>query len=399
VAHVVTSLDTGGLERIVVDLVREGRRLGQEVAVVCLERPGKLAARAEELGARLYCVDKPPGVRPGAFGRLRAVLREFRPDVVHAHNVGGLFYAGPAARAVGVPAVVWTEHTNTVRHPLSGRLARRRRAWLVWLAGRFCRRCFCVSKEIADELAARRLVRRDKLCVLLNGIDTAHVARPTDRAGLRGSLGIPPDAPVVGSVARLNPVKCQDLLIRAFARLKPRYPESHLLLVGDGPSRQPLEELTASLGLQGSVHFAGYQAEPERYLQVMNVFALTSSLEGLPLAILEAWAAGLAVVASSVGGVPDLIEHGRNGLLFPPGDEDALVGQLSEFLGDPARAARVGEEARREAVERYDLSRMAGDYDRHYRELVGRAPAGEGVPPPAAARESDGRGAVTGAPR
>src|SRR4051812_28310049 len=112
VAHVVTSLDTGGLERIVVDLVREGRRLGQEVAVVCLERPGKLAGRAEALGARLYCVDKRPGIRPGAFGRLRGVLREFRPDVVHAHNVGGLFYAGPAARALRVPAVVWTEHIN-----------------------------------------------------------------------------------------------------------------------------------------------------------------------------------------------------------------------------------------------------------------------------------------------
>jgi sugar transferase (PEP-CTERM/EpsH1 system associated) len=373
VAHVVISLDIGGLERIVVDLVRQGRERGHEVAVVCVERPGRLAARAEELGARLYCLNKRPGIRPGAFGRLRDVLREFRPDVIHSHTIGGLFYVGPAARALGVPLVVHTEHINNVRHPNSSRLARWRRRWLMRLSGAFCDRFFCVSQDIADELAARRIIPRSKLCVLLNGIDTAHIGRPTDRAGLRRALGIPAAAPVVGNVARLNPVKCQNVLIRAFARLRPRFPEARLLLVGDGPCRSELERLAAGLGVADAVHFAGYQAEPERYLQIMNVFALTSSLEGLPLAVLEAWAAGLPAVASSVGGVPDLIVHGHNGLLFPPGDEAALVGCLAEFLGDPARAARVGEEARQEVVSRYDLRRMAGDYDRHYRELLGRA--------------------------
>jgi glycosyltransferase involved in cell wall biosynthesis len=391
VAHVAMSLDTGGLERIVVDLVREGRRLGQEVAVVCLERPGKLSGQAVALGARVYCVDKRPGIRPGAFVRLRRVLRDFRPDVVHAHTVGGLFYAGPAARVLGAPLVVMTEHINNLCHPLSGRLARWRRAWLVWLSVRFCRRVFCVSKDIADELAERRLAPRDKLCVLLNGIDTSRVTRLTDRAGLRRSLGIPPEATVIGNVARLNPVKCQDLLIRAFARLKPRFPGAHLLLVGDGPSREALERQAAGSGLRGSVHFAGYQAEPERYLQVMNVFALTSSLEGLPLAILEAWAVGLPVVASAVGGVPDLIEHGRNGFLFPSGEEDALVNCLDSLLADPVTAAGVGDAARREAVARYDLSRMAGDYDRHYRELLGGR-AGTGAP--VLVRQTDGRRSV-----
>jgi glycosyltransferase involved in cell wall biosynthesis len=120
-----------------------------------------------------------------------------------------------------------------------------------------------------------------------------------------------------------------------------------------------------------AVHFTGYQAQPERYLGVMDVFASTSRMEGLPLAILEAWAAGLPVVASAVGGVPNLIEHGRTGLLFPSGDEENLTSLLSEMLGDRERTRALGVAGREEVLAHYDLQRMAADYEQHYRELLG----------------------------
>jgi glycosyltransferase involved in cell wall biosynthesis len=142
-------------------------------------------------------------------------------------------------------------------------------------------------------------------------------------------------------------------------------------LVGDGPMRGELERLAAGLGVGETVHFAGYQDRPEQFLRLMDVFALTSRMEGLPLAILEAWAAGLPVVASSVGGVPDLIDHGRNGLLFPSGDEAALTDQLGGLLDHPIRARALGGAGRDVVRERYSLERMAGDYDRHYRYLLG----------------------------
>ena len=142
---------------------------------------------------------------------------------------------------------------------------------------------------------------------------------------VRAALGIAPDAPVVGTVGRLAEVKQQGVLIRAFAQVLPAFPAARLLLVGDGPLRAELEGLAGSLGLGGAVLFAGYQSNPERYLAAMDVFVLPSRAEAMPLVIPEAWAAGRPVVASRVGGIPELIADGKTGLLVAPGDVDGLA--------------------------------------------------------------------------
>jgi glycosyltransferase involved in cell wall biosynthesis len=141
-----------------------------------------------------------------------------------------------------------------------------------------------------------------------------------------------------------------------------------LVIVGEGPLRGELEKLAAEVAPPESVSFAGYQAEPERWLAEMDVFALTSRSEGLPVSILEAWAAGVPVVASAVGGVPELIADGETGLLFPPGDEAALADCLERLLADRGLAERLAR-AGRERVEReFSLARMAETYQRLYRE-------------------------------
>jgi len=371
VAHAVLSLDVGGLERIVVDLVRQGRRLGQQVSVLCLERPGPLAPQAEALGARLVCIGKRPGLRLGSGGPIKRVLRDLRPDVLHTHQIGALFYAGPAAKAAGVPLAVHTEHINNIRKCNSGYFRRQRMSWLWWWAARYARKFFCVSEDIMAELAARRIVPRAKLRVILNGINIDPFREHFDRETFRKSIGVPTGALVVGTVGRLNEVKRQDLLLRAFAAVKAEHPAAWLLVVGDGPLRDSLRELSCQLNIEKSVHFAGYQSHPERYLRMMDVFALTSRLEGLPLAILEAWAAGLPVVASAVGGVPDLVKHGRNGMLFAFADEKSLVGMLSELLRDASRRRELGDAGRQVVLSHYDLQRMALDYEQYYRDLLG----------------------------
>jgi glycosyltransferase involved in cell wall biosynthesis len=361
----------GGLERIVVDLVREGQRLGQRVFVLCIERPGRLAAQVAALGARVLCTGKPPGLHFNESGTIKEALDELRPNVLHTHQVGVLFYAGPAAKAVGVPLVVHTEHTNHIRRAKGSYLRRQRMSWLWWWAAKCARRFFCVSEDIAEEMAARRIVPRDKLEVILNGINTEPFRESLDRNALRQSAGIPADAPVIGTVGRLNEVKCQDLLLRAFARVRTLHSNARLLLVGDGPLRASLGELSVRLGIAEVVHFAGYQSQPERFLAMMDVFALTSRLEGLPLAVLEAWAAGLPVVASAVGGVPDLVKHGHSGRLFQSGDETTLARILDELLRDTCRRRDMGNAGRQEVLSRYDLQRMAHDYEQSYRNLLG----------------------------
>jgi glycosyltransferase involved in cell wall biosynthesis len=364
VTHVVLSLDVGGLERVVLDLVGQGTRRGQRVSVLCLERPGAQADEAQRLGARVECVNKPPGFRPGLIHQIAAKLGELQPDVVHSHQVGALFYTAPAAKRAQVPVVVHTEHGKHYTDRLRTR-------WLGRLASRHVDRFFCVSSDIAKEVRECRIIDPRKISVVSNGIDVRRFERPAD-APIRGGFGIPDDVPIIGAVGRLSEVKRHDLLLRAFARVRETLPSVHLLIVGDGPLLQNLHQLAGTLGIAPFVHFAGYQSEPEKLLAIMDIFALTSRSEGMPLSVLEAWAAGLPVVASAVGGLPEMIDGADAGVLFPSGDVDALTSRLTNLLTDkPARIA-MGERGRAVVRELYSAERMAAEYQRHYTLLNSR---------------------------
>lgn len=363
VVHVVLSLDPGGLERVVIDLVREGRSFGQLASVVCIERLGLLFSELEQARVPAFCVEKRPGLRPCVIGRLKMLFNILQPDVVHTHQVGALLYAGPAARRAGVPVIVHTEHG---KHYAS----RRRARWLGRLAGLYAQRFFGVSRDIANELRTCRITAKEKIAVAPNGIDIARFRDCTAGADTRREFGVPPSAPLVGAVGRLAEIKRHDLLIRAFACVRRRLPEARLLLVGDGPERTPLEQLAAQLLPADCVRFAGRQAAPERFLKAMDVMALTSRSEGMPLAVLEAWAAGTPVVATRVGGISELVADGATGLLVESGNVDHLAGAIERLLADRPLAARISAAAARQAYERYSLEQMAANYQRHYDELL-----------------------------
>jgi glycosyltransferase involved in cell wall biosynthesis len=370
VTHVVLSLDFGGLERVVLSLAKASRWFDQDVSLLCLERPGTLAPQAEEIGVPVACVDKPPGLRWDTTDRVREVLRRFRPDVVHTHQMTALLYAGRAARRERIP-VVHTEHNN-VAAGQSKSWARRLRTGMLWrYAGRYADRFCGVARDVIVAARACGTVRRRKLAHVPNGIDTAaFAAAEPDRPAVRAALGIAPDAPLIGTVGRLAEVKQQGVLIRAFAQVVPVFPTARLVLVGDGPLRAELEGLAASLGLGAAVLFAGYRSDPERFLAAMDVFVLPSRAEAMPLVIPEAWSAGRPVVASRVGGIPELIEDGKTGLLVEPGDVDGLAARLRRLLADPALAGALGRAGRELARASYDVTVMARAYDRTYRELL-----------------------------
>jgi glycosyltransferase involved in cell wall biosynthesis len=179
-------------------------------------------------------------------------------------------------------------------------------------------------------------------------------------------------------------VKRQDVLIRAFARVRQAVADAHLVLVGDGPLLQDLTALAASLGVGDAVHFAGYQPHSGPFLRAMDVFALTSRSEGMPQAVLEASVTGLPVVASRVGGLPEVIEEGVTGLMFPSGDDAALASALCGLLEDPARRRALGGAARARVEGTFSVARMAGDYHRAFLELLGgRRGRGRAVTAPA----------------
>jgi glycosyltransferase involved in cell wall biosynthesis len=324
-----------------------------------------LAPRAQDAGAAVISLDKPPGTHPLLIGRLRKLFTSLRPDVVHTHQIGALFYAGPAARHASVQAVVHTEHGKHYATRWRTRLLGR-------LAGRYAQRFLCVSNDIAREVRARRIVPPAKVHFAANGIDLAPFATAQAAAGRRAACGIDADAFVVGTVGRLAEVKRQDLLLAAFAEFKKSTPRSHLLIVGDGPWKDRLARLAAKLQVADSVYLAGYQERPEDWLGLMDVFCLTSRSEGMPLGVLEAWAARVPVVASAVGGLPDLVQHGRTGLLVPFEDTAALVSAWRRLCGDPQLRDRLSEAGAAEVTAEFSLGAMLDRYQAHYREVLGQ---------------------------
>jgi glycosyltransferase involved in cell wall biosynthesis len=356
------------LERIVLELIRAAYSVGQRVSVLCVEKPGALAAEANRLGANIISLDKPPGRRPDTVRKAAAVLISLRPDVIHTHQVGALWYVGQAARSVGRLAVVHTEHGNHIGQTAG--LSRLKTRLFLHRSARFADRFFCVSEEIAKTVTRWRTIPRGKVAVVLNGIDISKFAVRSEASAVRQELGIPASARVIGTVGRLSEVKRQELLLRATAHLREQFPDLWLLLVGDGPERARLERDAANLGIGDRVCFAGYRSNPERFLQAMDLFALTSRSEGLPVSLLEAWASGLPVVCSAVGGIPMVVTSGEDGVLFPSGDEKALVIALAKVLGDRAFADRLAANGRKTAAEKYSLERMGNDYNRHYRDLL-----------------------------
>jgi glycosyltransferase involved in cell wall biosynthesis len=363
VMHVVLSLDVGGLERVVLALVSRAPSLGQIPSVLCLERRGDLADQCEKLGATVYCVDKPPGLHPSIVRPIGDLFQKIRPDIIHTHQVTALFYAGRASKRAGIGRVVHTEHGKNY--------ARRfRTRWLGRWAGHYAEKFFCVSSDIAAEVAGWRIVRSSKLSVVRNGIDM-DAPDPAHHADVRAEMGIPLGAAVIGTVGRLSDVKRQDVLIRALARLRRQNADVHLLLVGDGPRRTDLVKLAWKLGLADAVHFAGYQDKPQKYLAAMDLFALSSASEGMPLSVLEAWAVRKPVVAFQVGGLPEIIEQRRNGILVPAGHETELAAAMLEVISNPKLAGELGAEGRRRVETEYNLTRTAQRYDDEYRALCG----------------------------
>lgn len=333
VAHVLSSLQIGGQERVALDLASGQVEAGHSVVVVSLASAADspLAAAFEARGVAVRTAPKRAGLDPTLSVRLGQLFRRERPAVVHTHNRVPLIYAAAAAR-LGGARVVHTRHGP-------GRGSRGER-WLRRAAGRFLNAYVAVTPEL--ETLARELgdCSPGKLSVIENGIDLQRFAGGGDRAAARAALGLPPDAWVVGSVGRLAPEKDYPLLVRASAPLLGA--DARLLIVGGGSEAEAIRAQATTSGVEAFVALPGSRDDVPQALATMDAFALSSRLEGLPLSVLEAMAAGVPVVAPAVGGLPSLIRDGETGLLFPAGDEEALGARLAALRADPARARAMG---------------------------------------------------------
>jgi sugar transferase (PEP-CTERM/EpsH1 system associated) len=353
------SLGLGGAEQVIIHLARECARRGHQVTVFTLNEPGAFAERVTEVGIEVVPLYKRGRYDHAVLWRLAREFRARKIEVVHTHLWGGNLWGRLAARLAGVPVVVSTEQNIDPWKPWYYLVLDR------WLAS-WATTLVAVSEEVRRWYEARG-VGRGRWQVIYNSIPIPPPPSPARTRGpLHRELGLG-EEPVVAWVGRFVPAKAPEVFIEAMVAACRRVPGLKAVMIGDGPLREQVRAAIAAKGLERHVVMTGLRQDVPELLVGMDVLVFSSTREGLSLAMLEAMALGVPVVATRVGGTPELIEDGVTGLLVEPEAPAALARRLVELLQDPARAAAIRQAARRVVEERFSAERMAQAYLDVYR--------------------------------
>ncbi len=354
VMFVNTSLEVGGAETLLVNLVRRLDRQRFAPEVCCLKSKGQLGEMLSvEVPVFSDLLRSKFDLR--IFGRLTKLFRGRNIDAVITVGAGDkMFWGRLAARRAGVPVVASALHSTGWPDGVS-RLNR----LLTPLTDMF----IAVAAPHGRHLVEREGFPETKVTVIPNGVDVERFKPGPDNPQLRKQLGVPADAPLVGILAALRPEKNHAMFLEVAASVRRAIPHAHFLIIGDGLERPKLEQLARDLGIDECVHFLGTRDDIPDLLRLLDVLLLTSHNEANPVSILEGLACGTPVVATRVGSVPESVLDEQVGYLVEPGSVDAMTRRVIELLSDPALAGALGAAGRQHVADHWSLERMVEGYE------------------------------------
>lgn len=341
--HIVDSLEFGGLERVVTDLSIEQKRRGDQVAVLSLLPTQGLKPELEAAGIEVIVGDKRKSADLGLLKLIRQTARARHIEVIHAHNFVPNYHAVAATRLMWRgPVIVCSCHDMGLRLERERKLRQLFGMSLKHTAG-----VAMVGSQVYDAYVKdRRMVDAARATTVLNGIPVQRFRWTPERHRIaRERLGVPQDALLIGAVGRLVELKNQRLLIELMPQLVARHPSVRLALVGGGPLEEELRALAAASGVADHIVITGHRGDVADLTPGFDIFAMPSLTEGLSIALLEGCATQLAVVATAVGGNPEIVREGETGLLVPPGDGPAMLAALDRLLADRPLRERMGRAA------------------------------------------------------
>jgi len=378
VTLVVFDFNGGGMETLVAEMAGRFRGTNVHVSLVTLGgRAGRLGESTRDRFDQFHVVAPSRGASMLVPLGVARAIRETRADVVHIHS-GCWLKGARAARLAGVRRVIFTEHGREHDDP---RLMR----WLDRLASRETDAIVGVSERVARYLVSAVGVDASKTCVIHNGVNTSAFTSGPAPASLRASLGVPPDAVVIGSVGRLEAVKAYDQLLNAAKLLRTRLRRPFVVAIcGDGSQRHALMAQATRLGLDDVVRLPGWTQRPVDFYRLLDVFVLSSLSEGQSVSLLEAMACGVAPVVTDVGANAEMLGPELRAQIVPVADPEALAAAIAATAS--AGTGRIGSLVQARARDHYSLDRMVGDYERLYRAVDG-IPADLRVTPAPAASD------------
>jgi glycosyltransferase involved in cell wall biosynthesis len=387
VLRVIARLNMGGPALHVAYLTAGLAERGYETTLVAgsLARgEDSMAFVADELGIEVERIEElhreiSPLRDAVAILRLARLIRRVRPHILHTHTAKAGAVGRLAALLAGgarPPIVVHTFHGHVLRGYFDPLRTAGFRLLERWLATKTTA-LVAVSPQVRDDLVSLGVAPRERFVVVRLGIELEQrvAAEQDGRGESRRVLGIGPDRFAVGWIGRMTGVKRTDDVLRAFRRLRDRGVDACLCMIGDGPDRPAVERRAHELGLMRDTLFLGYQEEVAPFYAAFDAMILPSINEGTPVSAIEALAAGRPVVATRVGGVPDVVREGEDGFLVEPGDVDALADRLARLAADPELRERLGAAGRARVVPRYSVERLVDDIDLLYRSLLASAGA------------------------
>ena len=372
VVHVIHRLVMGGLENGLLNLINRMPPERYRHVIVCLKDATEFSQRIQREDVRIICLNRKDGQDFGMFVKLFRILRELRPDIVHTRNIATLECQLPAWLA-GVRHRIHGEHGWDAYDPGG---TNQKLQWLRRAFRPLVQRYIALSSQLNDYLLDKIGVPAVKIRQICNGVDTA-IFQPAhgDKLGIPG-CPFPRPGPwvLVGTVGRMHGVKDQMNLVRAFLHLLEVRPDlkdtARLVLVGEGPLRQEAASVLREAGILDLAWLPGERNDVPDILRGLDVFVLPSQAEGISNAILEAMATGLPVVATAVGGNPDLVVDGATGRLVEAGNPKAMANVLAEYLDNPGQIRRHGEEGLRRVLDQFSLDRMVCQYMAVYDECL-----------------------------
>jgi glycosyltransferase involved in cell wall biosynthesis len=363
VCQVLHSLGVGGAEVLAARLAR--RLAGSfRFQFVCLDDQGTLGQELREEGFPVWVLGRRPGVDWRCSWQLAKLLRRERVDVVHAHQYTPFFYAITARLLCRRPSILFMEHGRSFPD-----YPRRKRMVVNRLLLERRDRVVGVGEAVRQALIHNEGFPPKKVAVVYNGINLSAYSNGSDRAAVRREIAVGDRDLVILQVARIDPLKDHATAVHTLEHLVRRRPDARLVLVGEGPLLSEVRQLVADRNLSANVRFLGLRKDVGRLLSAADLFLLTSVTEGIPLAVIEAMAAGLPVVATRVGGTGEVVEDGQTGLLAPAGDPEGLARSVLRIAEDPTLANRMGQRGRERAWVAFSEDQMLANYANLYREM------------------------------
>ena len=366
VLHVVPSFNMGGMENGVVNLINHTNPDVFSHEICCITTSGNADLRLKRR-VRIFEMHKREGNDWRLIPRLVRLMRKREPDIVHTRNWGATD-AILSAKIAGVRTVIHGEHGWNIDDP-RGKIKRRLIARKLMSHAVNC--FVAVSEDIKRWLIKSAGVKSSEVSTIINGVDTDKF-RPKNKEETRKAFGFSKRDLIIGTVGRLDPIKNQHKLLYAFAKIANATNNLHLVLVGDGPERHRLESIKETFPCGDRITFFGERDDVHEILPILDVFVLPSTNEGISNTILEAMATGLPVIATNVGGNPELVQHKHTGFLVPPANCDALVCTLNVYIEDAAMAEVHGKNGRKRAVRDFSLEHMVKEYETLYTTLQRR---------------------------